>query len=105
MYTGPVCDAFLHTPWLGGEAPDQPRADTVDWRGDPRLQRVMSTFNHVDVDGQPVGRVATEDLLAQMDAAGVRCGILPAKVYYRSPEEGVRAVHQALAEVAAQSHG
>ena len=105
MYAGPVADGFLHTPWLGAEDPDFPRGDTVDWRGDARLQRVMSTFNHTGADGEPVGRIAAKELLAQMDSAGVTCGILPAKVYYRSSEEGVRAVHRALAEVAAGSAG
>ena len=105
MYAGPVTDGFLHTPWLGAEDPDFPRGDTVDWQGDARLQRVMSTFNHTGADGDPVGRVAAPELLAQMDSAGVTCGILPAKVYYRSSEEGVRAVHRALAEVAAGSAG
>ena len=37
---GPVVDAFLHTPWLGGDDRADPR-DDVDWHGDPRLARVM----------------------------------------------------------------
>jgi len=39
-YDGPVVDAFLHTPWLGGDDRADPR-DDVAWRGDPRLARVM----------------------------------------------------------------
>jgi hypothetical protein len=39
-YDGPVVDAFLHTPWLGGDDRADPR-DDVDWHGDPRLARVM----------------------------------------------------------------
>ena len=43
MYDGPVVDAFLHTPWLGGDDRADPR-DDVDWHGDPRLARVIHTF-------------------------------------------------------------
>ncbi|MBC7630376.1 hypothetical protein, partial [Aeromicrobium sp.] len=92
-HVGPVVDAFLHTPWLGADDAQDPRGDTVDWHGDARLQRVMHTFNHVDADGLPVEKLSAEALLADMDAAGVERAILPAKVYYRATEKGVRAVH------------
>lgn len=104
-YDGPVLDAFLHTPWLGSDDPADPRGDTVDWHGDPRLQRVMHTFAHVDADGAPVRRLDVDQLLADMDASGVDRAILPAKVYYRSTERGVRAVHRELGEFAASSGG
>jgi uncharacterized protein len=101
--TGPVAavvDAFLHTPWLGGDDPDDPRGDRVDWTGDRRLARVMHTFGVPDAGSVPVGR-----LLATMDAAGVDRALLPAKVYYRTDEAGVRAVHRELAALAAASAG
>ncbi len=43
-YDGPVVDAFLHTPWLGGDDEADPRGDSFDWQGDDRLKRVMRTF-------------------------------------------------------------
>lgn len=104
-YDGPVIDAFLHTPWLGADDPADPRGDQVDWRGDPRLQRVMHTFSHVDVDGSPVERLSGEQLLLQMKESGTERGILPAKVYYSATEAGVRAVHRQLGALAAASDG
>lgn len=102
---GPVVDAFLHTPWLGGEDPAHPRGDTVDWHGDRRLARVMHTFAHTDPEGRPVERVGLEDLLATMDAAGTTRAILPAKVYYAASEDGVRAVHAEIGALTAASGG
>jgi hypothetical protein len=45
-YDGPVVDAFLHTPWLGGDDRADPRGDDVDWHGDPRSARVMHRKKH-----------------------------------------------------------
>lgn len=104
-HAGPVVDAFLHSPWLGGDDEMDPRGDTADWRGDVRLQRVMHTFSHVDSDGLPVERLSTAELLADMDAAGVDRAILPAKVYYKATEQGVRAVHREIAAMADESDG
>lgn len=97
-YDGPVVDAFLHTPWLGGDDPASPRADRVDWQGDPRLARVMHTFRHDDAALRSL-----PELLAEMDAAGTRRALLPAKVYYAAGEAGVRAVHRELGALAAGS--
>jgi predicted TIM-barrel fold metal-dependent hydrolase len=104
-YTGPVLDAFLHTPWLGGDDSVDPRGDSVDWRGDVRLQRVMSTFSHVDSDGLPVATLGIDELLAQMDLSGTTKAILPAKVYYAASEKGVRAVHREIAGLTTASVG
>lgn len=104
-YTGPVIDAFLHTPWLGGDDPLDPRGDVVDWRGDTRLQRVMRTFSHTDPDGRPVPSLTTNEILDAMDESGVTKALLPAKVYYASTDRGVRAVHRELAALADASGG
>lgn len=98
-YGGPVVDAFLHTPWFGGDDPDDPRGDRVDWTGDPRLRRVMHTFHHTSPDGAHAEPLGQEHLLADMEAAGVERAILPAKVYYAASEQGVRAVHRELAKL------
>lgn len=99
-YDGPVVDAFLHTPWLGGDDPADPRADRIDWSGDPRLARVLHTFHHDDAK-----TVSTAELLAAMDDAGTARAILPAKVYYAATEAGVRSVHRELGTMAAASGG
>lgn len=99
-YSGPVIDAFLHSPWLGDEDPADPRGDRVDWTGDPRLQRVMRTFHH-----DAAALISASDALRELDAAGVEGAILPAKVYYRATPREVRAVHAALAAFAAQTEG
>lgn len=104
-YSGPIIDAFLHTPWLGGDDPLDPRGDVVDWRGDTRLQRVMKTFDHTDAEGRPVQSLSVDDVLEAMDGSGVTHALLPAKVYYASTDRGVRAVHRELARVADASHG
>jgi predicted TIM-barrel fold metal-dependent hydrolase len=104
-YSGPVVDAFLHTPWLGDDDPADPRGDAVDWRSDTRLQRVMHTFNHVDAEGRPVEKLPLKALLHEMDEAGTERAILPAKVYYAASEAGVRAVHRELGALAAGSDG
>lgn len=101
VYTGPVIDAFLHSPWLGGSDPADPRGDIVDWSGDTRLRRVMHTFNHTDSHGNPVEMLTGAELLGELDASGTSSAILPAKVYYRSDERGVRALHRELHAVAA----
>ena len=98
MYDGPVVDAFLHTPWLGGEDPADPRGDRVDWSGDQRLQRVMHTFRHNDADGSPAAAISRDALREQMQAAGVERVLLPAKIYYTATEKSVVAVHRQLEE-------
>ena len=61
----------------------------------------MKTFHHVDAEGRPVERLRVEQILAEMDASGVSRAIVPAKVYYRSSEEGVRAVHREISALEA----
>lgn len=100
MYSGPIIDTFLHTPWLGGEDPANPRGDQVDWNGDPRLQRVMHTFHHKGSEGAHAHRLSGEEVLAKMGAAGVERAILPAKVYYAASAKSVRALHDELANLA-----
>lgn len=99
-YKGPVVDAFLHTPWLGGDDPTDPRGDRVDWQGDRRLARVMHTFAHDEAASS-----TAEELLAAMDAAGTELALLPAKVYYAATEAGVRAVHREIGELTGKSGG
>ncbi len=96
MYDGPVVDAFLHTPWLGGEDPADPRGDRVDWSGDQRLQRVMHTFRHNDADGSPAAAIDRDALREQMQRAGVERVLLPAKIYYTASAKSVVAVHRQL---------
>ena len=96
MYDGPLIDAFLHTPWLGAEDPSTPRGDRMDWSGDRRLQRVMHTFNRSDADGKPASSVQKDALLSEMALAGVERALLPAKIYYPTPESNVLAVHRQL---------
>ncbi|MCD2195326.1 amidohydrolase family protein [Actinomycetospora endophytica] len=97
---GPVIDAFLHTPWLGGDDPADPRGDRVDWTGDARLARVMHTFRHDEA-----ALLSADDLLAAMDDAGTTKALLPAKVYYRATEDGVRAVHREIGALTRASGG
>jgi len=104
MYSGPIVDAFLHSPWIGGEG-TVPRGDVVPWTDDPRLRRVMQTFHHAD---EPGGKPARKDLatvLADMDAAGVEAAILVAKVYYPTTPDRLHALHQELARIADASAG
>ena len=103
MYDGPVADAFLHTPWIGGEDPASPRGDRVDWSGDRRLQRVMHTFRHNAADGSPAAAIDAATLRKQMAEAGVERVVLPAKIYYTAPETSVVAVHRQLEEMCAGS--
>jgi hypothetical protein len=100
MYEGKVIDTFLHTPWLGGSDPDNPRGDIVDWNGDARLQRVMRTFHHTDPHGVQVNPKTREEILGEMDRARVEGAVLAAKVYYPSSERGVDALHLELAKLA-----
>lgn len=99
MYKGPVVDAFLHTPWLGGEDPSDPRGDRVDWSGDKRLQRVMHTFRHQDSDGSPASAIGEGTLREEMAKAGVERVLLPAKIYYQAAEKSVLAVHRQLEQI------
>ena len=92
MYDGPIIDAFLHTPWLGGDDPVNPRGDRMDWSGDRRLQRVMHTFKRNDAHGKPAAAVQKEVLFGEMMLAGVERAVLPAKIYYPTPEAGVLAL-------------
>ncbi|MBK8739568.1 MAG: amidohydrolase family protein [Betaproteobacteria bacterium] len=103
MYDGPVIDAFLHTPWLGGEDLLDPRGDRVDWSGDPRLQRVMHTFRHNAADGSPAAALDRAGLREHMTAAGVERVLLPAKIYYTATEASVVAVHRQLEELCSGS--
>ena len=104
MYEGPVIDAFLHAPWIG-EAGAVSRADVVPWTDDARLRRVMSTFHHPDQPGGVPPRRSLEDVLAEMDRAGVARGILAAKVYYPTTIEALDALHVELARLCAASAG
>jgi predicted TIM-barrel fold metal-dependent hydrolase len=105
MHDGPVIDAFLHSPWIGGDEGDVPRADIVPWTDDPRLRRVMSTFHHEGEPGGKPRRVGLDDALATLKAAGVANGILVAKVYYPSTVERLRRLHDELASLSARSGG
>jgi uncharacterized protein len=100
MYDGPVIDAFLHGPWIGG--PGQVvRADAVPWTDDPRLQRVMRTFHH---DGDaPLRSMAA--VLADMDRNGVQQAVLAAKVYYPATADSLHSLHEEFARLAAESAG
>ena len=42
-YDGPVVDAFLHTPWLGGDVPADPRGDKGRLARRPHAWRASST--------------------------------------------------------------
>ncbi|MCX7383525.1 MAG: amidohydrolase family protein [Alphaproteobacteria bacterium] len=104
MYDGPILDAFLHGPWIGGPG-RTPRADVVPWTDDRRLRRVMSTFHHPDQPGGVAPRRGLAEVLADMDAAGVAAGILAAKVYYPSTPEALQSLHDELAALSGASAG
>ncbi len=104
MYDGPICDAFLHGPWIGGPGVS-PRADVVPWTDDRRLRRVMSTFHHPDQPGGEAPRRSLAQVLAEMDATGVSGGVLAAKVYYPATEAALDSLHGELAALAGASAG
>ncbi len=104
MYDGPIVDAFLHSPWIGG-AGEVTRADVVPWTDDRRLRRVMSTFHHPDQPGGEAPRLSLPDVLATMDSTGVGAGVLAAKVYYPTEPERLHALHQELSSLAEASQG
>lgn len=103
MYDGPVIDAFLHSPWIGGLDGAVPRADVVPWSDDPRLRRVMRTFHHGG-EAQGAPRLPLDTLIASMDEAGVAGGVLVAKVYYPSTAERLTALHDELAKLSARAN-
>lgn len=104
MYDGPIVDAFLHGPWIGGPG-SVTRADVVPWTDDPRLQRVMSTFHHPDQPGGSVPRRSLTEVLGAMDDSGVERGILAAKVYYPTKIDGLHSLHTELSALSAASAG
>lgn len=104
MFDGPIIDAFLHSPWIGGPG-NPPRADIVPWTDDKRLRRVMSTFHHADQPGGEVARLALADLLAAMDEAGVERGVLAAKVYYPTTVDRLHSLHAELSALCSGSNG
>lgn len=103
-YGGPIIDTFLHAPWIG-EAGPIPRADVVPWTDDARLRRVMSTFHHPDQPGGLPPQRSLDQVLAEMDRAGVTHGILAAKVYYPTTPPALDALHAELARLCAASNG
>lgn len=105
MYSGPVIDSFLHSPWIGGHDGPVPRADVVPWTDDARLRRVMHTFHHpTSPDGAPPSR-SLDEVIAAMDRTGVTAGILVAKVYYPSVADRLARLHDELAALSARSQG
>ncbi len=104
MYDGPIVDAFLHSPWIGGPG-IVTRADVVPWTDDKRLRRVMSTFHHADAPGGDVVRLALPEVLAAMDGAGVERGILAAKVYYPTTIGGLHSLHGELSALCGAAGG
>ncbi len=104
MYDGPICDAFLHGPWIGGPG-RSPRADLVPWTDDRRLRRVMRTFHHADQPGAEAPRRDLPTVLADMDASGVTTGIVAAKVYYPTTADALDSLHDELASASAASTG
>lgn len=105
MYDGPIIDAFLHSPWIGGADGAVPRADVVPWTDDPRLRRVMTTFHHGEEPGGAPPRLDLADLTTAFDAARVSQGLLVAKVYYPSTAERLDVLHAELSALAAASAG
>ena len=101
MYQGPIIDAFLHGPWIGG--PSSARADRVEWIGDRRLRRVMQTFRHDGGEGDGFAYLDVQALLQAMDTSGVMRGILATKVYYPAAAEAVVALNRDFAAMSAAS--
>jgi hypothetical protein len=81
------------------------RADVVPWTDDARLRRVMSTFHHPDQPGGLPPQRSLDQVLAEMDRAGVARGILAAKVYYPTTPPALDALHAELARLCAASAG
>ena len=104
MYEGPIVDAFLHSPWIGGPG-QPPRADLVPWTDDKRLRRVMHTFHHSGEPGREIARLALREVLAAMDQAGVERGLLAAKVYYPTTLDRLHSLHRELAALCATAEG
>jgi predicted TIM-barrel fold metal-dependent hydrolase len=104
-FTRSTLDAELYTPWLGADDSADPRADRVEWNDDARLKRVAQTFHHTDSGVVKTPFKSKADIFKEMDAANVEGAILAAKVYYRSSERSVDAVHAELATLATGSAG
>ncbi len=104
MYTGPIIDAFLHSPWIG-EPGAITRADVVPWTDDPRLRRVMHTFHHGGEPGAEVPRKPLTEVLGTMDATGVAHGVLAAKVYYPTTIDRLQSLHQELSALSRAASG
>ena len=105
VYPGPIIDTFLHGPWIGQPSGAAVRADRVEWIGDRRLRRVMTTFRHDVRAGDGITYLAIPDLLAAMDEASVARGILATKVYYPAPADAVIALNRDFAAMSAASGG
>ena len=105
VYSGPIFDTFLHGPWVGRDAAGGTRADRVDWKGDPRLRRVMRTFRHETESGSSVATLSVQDLLLAMASNGVENGILATKVYYTAAADAVTALNHDFAAMSAESEG
>ena len=98
MYSGPIIDTLLHTPWLGPPGASDPRGDVVDWSGDARLRRVMQTFQHETTPGDSEGNLTRDQLLKEMEGAQVERAVIPAKVYYPTSVASVKSLHEVMAD-------
>jgi hypothetical protein len=64
-YDGPVVDAFLHTPWLGGDDRADPR-DDVDWHRPPLGARHAPQRNMASSPARRKELVAQENSYQQV---------------------------------------
>lgn len=98
MYDGSVTDMFFHPPW-SPKNEDDGWGSRERWTNDPRLKRVMRTFHQADAEEPRTPDKTTDDMLEDMENAGVEKAVFQASMYYPGTEDQLVARHVELAEL------